>query len=335
MPGFTLKGKIQLDGSNWKAGLDQADRQADQWGQNVSKTVQGYLLSAFSLTAVLSAARASISQFEQQLEGSRNLVREARRSGAGRLFKGAGEEEQLARSIEFIQEFGLALDQVGIEADRATDILQDIAVRRIEALDGIAEGKFNDQVKAFASLGISPASLKDTTGPELLMKLGENLKGKQASDKLIGGMDALFGDAGVDMLVLLREGLQDTMQRMRQEGLIVGGEEVLNREAVRREQAILDRKAELEVNRSNKALGRSLAERERQAKLGLFSAIGTPSETIIGTGANLAELFGANLQNVQTDSNLQLEALLEIRQAMREVRDNTARTSENTRPLKD
>ena len=333
MPGFTLKGKIRLDGSQWKAGLDQAKRHADKWGNDVASSIQNRLLAAFSMTAVLAAARASITRFEQSLEGSKNLVREARRSGAGVLFKGADDEEKLARSIEFIQEFGLALGQVGIDADRATDILQDISTRRIEAIDGLAEGKFNDQARALAVLGISPASLKNTTGPEMLLQLGNNLKGRRATDERKEAMDALFGDAGVDMLVLLREGLQGTMQKMRQEGLIVGGEEVLRREDVRKQQAIEERRLEIGINRANQT-GQSFAAKEREIKQGFFDALGTPSEVTVGAGAMISEQFiGRDLSQLTTNSQIQLEALLMIREEMRAVRDSTKATADNTKPL--
>lgn len=334
MAGFTLKGKIRLDGNDWKAGLDQAHKQADKWGADVASTVQRRLLAAFSLTAALAAARASITQFEEQLQGSKNLVREARRSGAQNMFEG-DETDKLAQSIEFIQQLGLSLEQVGMDADRATDILQDLSTRRIEAMDGIAEGKFNDQARALTVLGIAPADLKDTTGPEMLLQLGKNLKGKAATDELKEAMDALFSDAGVDMLVLLREGLQDTMQRMRSEGLIIGGEEVLRRDRVRQKQAIKDRRTQLEIDRANQT-GEALADVEREAKLGFFSAIGSPTETIVGTGANLAEsIFGQDLSKIESKKQIELEALLNIRELMREVRDNTSNTADHTRTLSD
>ncbi len=301
----------------------------------MKSSIQSRLLAAFSLTAAIAAARASISQFERSLEGSKNLVKEARRSGVGGLFKGADDEERLARSIEFVQEFGLALDQVGIDADRATDILQDISTRRIEALDGLAEKKFNDQARALTVLGIAPASLKDTTGAEILLQLGKNLKGKRATDERKEAMDALFGDAGVDMLVLLREGLQETMGEMRKQGLIVGGEEIIRREEVRRRQSILERQKEIEIDRANQT-GEKLADFERKAKVTFFESVGSPSEVAAGTAANLIETYGGyDLSRRATSDQIDLEAKLYIRQMMREIRDNTKASAENTRSLKD
>ena len=332
-----LKARISLDGSRWRAGLKDAERQADRWGTGVAKTVQGHLLAAFSLTALLKVATASIDQFTQSVGKAGELMKQARRADIGGLFEG-DETEKLARSIELIQQMSFALERVGIQGDRVDDIFQDFSTRRVEALEGLEnKDKFgnvreNDQLRAFRKLGISTEDLQNKSSPELLFQLSDKLKGTKETDDIKEAMDALFSDAGVDFLVLMREGLKEQMQIARNEGLVVTGEDIIARDQTRKAQLIKQRRAEIKKNQANSS-GEFFSDLYSDVKVGFFDSIGTPGDMAMGTGANLLERFGIAAEKIESATSQQLRETLEQKRLLREIVDATNETSVNTKGL--
>lgn len=331
-----LVGKIRLDGNQWRAGLQNAQRAANKWGTAVTQTVQGHLLAAFSMQSVIAMVQRSVDRYRDSLTGAGSLVTQARRADLGSLYGDATDEnEKLVRSIETIQELGFALEQFGIEADRASDMFQDISTRRIEALEGFDEGRENDQTRAFRNLGIGEDDLRKLTGPELLFKLGENLKGTAESDKIKEGMDALFSDAGVDFLVLMREGLKENMQRARSEGLVATGESILARDERRKQEQIDQRRAEMDIAKANEKPGGLFSRIFRLYERSLFEVLGDPSNTALGIGVSAIGLGGSGAVNsLQGNRQTQdLEERLEQKRLLKEIALNTKATTDNTEVL--
>lgn len=339
MPTPEIKARVSMDGSRWRSGLKDAEQIADKWGADVSKAIQGHLLAAFSINAVLKVAQASIDQFTSSIGAAGDLLRQARRADLGSLFEGS-EQDKLAQSIEMIQQMGFALEQVGIQSDRVDDIFQDFSTRRIEALDGLAnkdkDGKVkeNDQLRAFRVLGITPDDLQKNTAPQLLFQLADSLKGAKATDEIKEAMDALFSDAGVDFLVLMREGLQDQMLIARQEGLVTGGEQILARDVARRRNLIKSRRAEIKKNQAN-TTGEGLTDLKQDATVGLFDAIGTPSEVATGVGISVMERLGIAVEKLEGVSTQHLRETLEAKKFLRQISESSQETSRNTQSLAD
>ena len=332
-----LKTRITLDGSRWRAGLKDASRHADKWGDNVAKSIQGHLLAAFSIGAILKGAQASIDQFTDSIGKAGDLVRQARRADIGGLFDG-DEQDKLAQSIEMIQQMSFALEQVGIQGDRVDDMFQDFSTRRIEAIEGLdnkdnfGNVRENDQLRAFRKLGISTEDLKGKSSPELLFQLADNLKGTKETDEIKEAMDALFSDAGVDFLVLMREGLKEQMQIARTEGLVVTGEDIIARDQTRRVQSINQRRAAIKKNQANTP-GEGLSNFKSEAEVGFFNAIGTPGEVATGVGVSVMERLGVAVESLESATTKQLRETLEQKRLLREIADASNETSSNTSGL--
>jgi len=332
-----LKTRITLDGSRWRAGLKDASRHADTWGAGVAKSIQGHLLAAFSIGAILKGAQASIDQFTDSIGKAGDLVKQARRADIGGLFDG-DEQDKLAQSIEMIQQMNFALEQFGVKGDRADDIFQNLSTRRIEALEGLDnKDKFgnvreNDQLRGFRKLGISTDDLKNKTSPELLFHIADKLKGTKESDEIKEGMDALFSDAGVEFLILMREGLKEQMQVARAEGLVITGEDVLARDQTRRAQLINQRRAAIKKNQANTP-GEGLSNFKSEAEVGFFNAIGTPGEVATGIGVSVMERLGVAVESLESATTKQLRETLEQKRLLREIADSSNETSSNTSGL--
>jgi len=264
-------------------------------------------------------------------------VKQARRADIGGLFDG-DEQDKLAQSIEMIQQMNFALEQFGVKGDRADDIFQNLSTRRIEALEGLDnKDKFgnvreNDQLRGFRKLGISTDDLKNKTSPELLFHIADKLKGTKESDEIKEGMDALFSDAGVEFLILMREGLKEQMQVARAEGLVITGEDVLARDQTRRAQLINQRRAAIKKNQANTP-GEGLSNFKSEAEVGFFNAIGTPGEVATGIGVSVMERLGVAVESLESATTKQLRETLEQKRLLREIADSSNETSSNTSGL--
>jgi len=295
------------------------------------------LLAAFSIGAILKGAQASIDQFTDSIGKAGDLVKQARRADIGGLFDG-DEQDKLAQSIEMIQQMNFALEQFGVKGDRADDIFQDLSTRRIEALEGLdnkdslGNVRENDQLRGFRKLGISTDDLKNKTSPELLFHIADKLKGTKESDEIKEGMDALFSDAGVEFLILMREGLKEQMQVARAEGLVITGEDVLARDQTRRAQLINQRRAAIKKNQANTP-GEGLSNFKSEAEVGFFNAIGTPGEVATGIGVSVMERLGVAVESLESATTKQLRETLEQKRLLREIADSSNETSSNTSGL--
>lgn len=132
----------------------------------------------------------------------------------------------LGVTTDALQELRYAADKSGVSIDGLEDGLKELQIRAGDALAGSG-----DAFEAFRKVGVKPTdALGHIREPlELLTEVADKLKDLPTQADRLRVADAMFGDEGSKMLIMLQNGSQG-LKKLREEAKVMG--RVLGRESV-------------------------------------------------------------------------------------------------------
>lgn len=133
-------------------------------------------------------------------------------------------------TTESLQELRFAAENTGISIDALEDALKEIQIRAVDASSGTGEA-----AEAFNKLGLksTDASGRIKTSLELLDEVADKMKTLPTKAERLWVSDAIFGDEGSKMLLMIEEGswhLKNLREEARSTGRILGNESVAQAE---------------------------------------------------------------------------------------------------------
>lgn len=200
MPRFELKGKVNLDGSKWKSGLDQAKRNADTWSRDTSRMIKSRLISAFAVGELF---RGMTGLFDKAAE----LRDEAAKIGV---------------DPESFQVMDYAARQSGASIENVAKAVKRLSVAQRDVLDGSQE-----MVDPFARFGITPETLENNTPQELLEIVSRQVKNGVNSENLLADIQAILGRSGPELVPTFQSDFNAMMQEGREIGTPFSNEQVM------------------------------------------------------------------------------------------------------------
>lgn len=200
MPGFTLKGKIQLDGSQWQAGLNQAKNRTNKWSNEVSNMVRSRMLKAFALSAL-----------------TMGVDRKTARAGQIR-----DQSTMLGIDPETFQKIDFAAAQSAGSVDDAAKAIKRLSVASLDALRGSKDiqeafGRFGLRMEHVAKLKADPASM--------LFLIAE-LTERGINPTALADVQKLLGRSGANLLPAFKAGFAASGVQAEKAGVIVSNEEI-------------------------------------------------------------------------------------------------------------
>lgn len=200
MPGFTLKGKIQLDGSQWKSGLNQAKNQANRWSSEVSSLIKGRLAAAFGVFGLIRGTSASFARAGEVRDRSRML----------------GMDPEMYQQVDF------AAAQSGASIDDASKAIKRLAEAQIDARRG-SKGL----VEAFGRYGLTVEHLKKLKPDELFFLLSEQVEKGVNKVNQLGDMQKLLGRSGGSLIPAFELGFGRVAQEAKDSGVVISREDIM------------------------------------------------------------------------------------------------------------
>lgn len=195
-----LKGRISLDGSQWKSGLSQANREADKWSSNVTSMIKGRLAAAFAVGSIIRSVTASLDQ-------------------AGKI---RDRSNALGVSTDVFQQLEFAAEQSGASIDNMAASIKRLGVAQIDAKRGS-----KDILETFDRLGISTKELNSLSPDELFFKVANVFKDRKGSATDIADAQKVLGRSGTDLLPAFRAGLASSAKLAVDAGVVIPNDEVL------------------------------------------------------------------------------------------------------------
>ena len=232
MPGFTLKGKIQLDGSQWKSGLSQAKRQANTWSADVASMVRSRLSKAF-LVGIVGA-------------------------GINRATAKAGQRRDQATALgidaETLQKLDFAVSQSGGSMTDAAKAIETLAVTMLDAERGSKA-----VLESFGRFGVTPEIIsKLKADPDKMFQLLSEQVQQGVNTTDLGDLKKVMGRGAAALLPAFKAGLGQSMEAASKAGVVVSNEK--NAELAAAGDAIVTivRQKDRVVNEAIITLGESL-----------------------------------------------------------------------------
>lgn len=179
MARFTLKGRLQLDGSQWKTGLDQAKSRADVWSRDVAATIRSRLAAAFAVGSLFRAATSSIDRAGQVRDRSRAL----------------GIDPELFQQIDF------AAAQSGSSVDDAAKAIKRLAVAQIDTIRGSKE-----MVDSFRAYGITIDDLKSKRPEDLFFEIAQKVEDGVNRANQLGDLQKIMGRSAPNLIPAFETG---------------------------------------------------------------------------------------------------------------------------------
>ena len=200
MPGFTLKGKIQLDGSQWQDGLNQAKNRTNKWSNEVSNMVRSRMLKAFALSAL-----------------TMGVDRKTARAGQIR-----DQSTMLGIDPETFQKIDFAAAQSAGSVDDAAKAIKRLSVASLDALRGSKDiqeafGRFGLRMEHVAKLKADPASM--------LFLIAE-LTERGINPTALADVQKLLGRSGANLLPAFKAGFAASGVQAEKAGVIASNEEI-------------------------------------------------------------------------------------------------------------
>ena len=201
MPGFTLKGKIQLDGSQWQTGLAQAKQRANTWSADVSNMIRSRMLKAFAVSAL-----------------AFGLDRKTARAGQIR-----DQSTALGIDPETFQRIDFAAQQSAASVEDAAKAIKRLSVSSLDALRGSKDiqeafGRFGLTMDQIAKLKADPASL--------LFLIAE-LTEKGVNPTALGDLQKILGRSSGSLIPAFKAGFAQAGAQAQEVGAVASNAEIL------------------------------------------------------------------------------------------------------------
>ena len=251
MPKFELKGKVSLDGSKWKSGLQQAEIEAERFSGRMATRLGG-AIKASLIGAIVGGVTAGVAAALSSLGKSARIRDMASKIGV---------------TPERMQEMEFAANQSGATGEQVVAAVKGLSktLQRANELDEKGGFKNRDLREKFAKFGVTdeemglpPAAVLQVIGK----RVGEGWNKKDA----LADIQHLMEESGVALLPVFKAGMEETMQRARELGTISGKD-------VMQLAALDDKKTDLAFAARNEAARRT-AQAARIASAAAVAPIG-------------------------------------------------------------
>lgn len=323
MPRFELKGKVSLDGSKWKAGLNQAEAEVGKFSTKIAGRI-GTAIKASLIGAVVSGV----------LIGVRNVLNSL--SQASRI-------RDLAKRIgvtpEKFQQLDYAGKQSGSNGEQIVAAIKGLAKTQQRANETVTKnvkGKSITEYKdpalrsVFAKFGIGDKQLNLPT-VALFQEIADKVKsGANAKDRS-ADLQRLMEEAGDALVPVFLAGLREAGEEARREGLIVSNKDILDAAAID------DAKTKNDAKTSADGI-RAAAQNDQEIKdiLKTKSQFERLWTNALGTGAQLIQrpLDSFKVDNMLKPMHDMVKPLGDLLQGQAETNRLLKRLDNNTEGLK-
>jgi len=214
MPKFELKGKVALDGSKWKAGLQQADREAEKFSSKMAGRLGGAIKTSL-IGAIVGGVAAGVALAIKSLPKAARIRDFASRVGV---------------TPERFQQMEFAANQSGATGEQVVAAIKGLSKTQQRANETIVDSKtgatkFRDMGmrETFAKFGITdeelslpPAALFQAIGS----KVGQGFNREEA----LADLQKIMEESGVALLPVFKAGMEETMKRAKDLGVIAGAD---------------------------------------------------------------------------------------------------------------
>ena len=178
MPRFELRGKVNLDGSKWEAGLKQAKRSADKWSSETSGMIRRRLIQAFAVGTMWQTASAA-------MDRAKTISRDASR---------------LDISPEMFQHLEYAAERSKVEIDDVRESILELSVKQQE----VAKGS-KDVTEAFQRFGLEFDDVINEKPLTLFKKIADSIASGQNNQNMIADLDTILSDDGKKLISAMKE----------------------------------------------------------------------------------------------------------------------------------
>lgn len=231
MPQFELKGKVSLDGSRWKAGLQQAEREAEGFSGRMATRLGGAIKTSI-IGAIVGGVTAGVAAALSSLGKSARIRDMASRIGV---------------TPERFQEMEFAANQNGATGEQIVAAIKGLSKTQQRANEVGKDGKFKDMAmrETFAKFGVTDMDLEKPSAA-LFQVIGKRVGEGWNKKDALADLQRIMEESGVALLPVFKAGMEETMQRARELGTIAGRD-------VMQLAALDDKKTDLTFAAANKA----------------------------------------------------------------------------------
>jgi len=199
MPRFELKGKVQLDGNQWQAGLNQAKRSADKWSSETAGMIRRRLVQAFAVGALW-------------------------RSATEVLDKAAEIRDKSARmqvDPETFQHLDYAARQSGASIDDVSTAMRTLAGMQQDATEGSKTA-----LQAFERMGLVFDDIAGRNVEDLFMDISKAVEEGRNQANLLADMQTLMGRGSQPLIPVFQSNFSGMMEESRKIGAPLSSQQV-------------------------------------------------------------------------------------------------------------
>ena len=199
MPRFELKGKVQLDGNQWQAGLNQAKRSADKWSSETAGMIRRRLVQAFAVGALW-------------------------RSATGVLDKAAEIRDKSARmqvDPETFQHLDYAARQSGASIDDVSTAMRTLAGMQQDATEGSKTA-----LQAFERMGLVFDDIAGRSVEDVFMDISKAVEEGRNQANLLADMQTLMGRGSQPLIPVFQSNFSGMMEESRKIGAPLSSQQV-------------------------------------------------------------------------------------------------------------
>jgi uncharacterized protein YukE len=199
MPRFELKGKVQLDGNQWQAGLNQAKRSADKWSSETAGMISSRLKQAFAVGAMWRTAT-------QVLDKAKVISRDA---------------SKLDVSPEMFQHLEYAAQRSKVEIDDVREAILELSVKQQE----MAKGS-KDVTEAFQRFGLEFDDVVNEKPLELFKKIEAAIASGINPQNMIADLDTILSDDGKKLITAFTGGFMNKVSESQEIGAPLSNQQI-------------------------------------------------------------------------------------------------------------
>lgn len=199
MPRFELKGRINLDGNAWEAGLMKAKRSADVWSSETAGMIRKRLVQAFAVGAMWRTATSALDKATEIRDRSARM----------------GVDPEMFQHLDY------AARQSGASIDDVSTAMRTLARMQQDATEGSKEA-----LQAFDRFGLVFDDIAGRKPDELFMDIAKAVeRGKNAAN-LLADLQTLMGRGGQSLIPVFQSNFSGMMAESRAIGAPLTGQQV-------------------------------------------------------------------------------------------------------------
>lgn len=191
MPRFELKGKIQLDGNQWKTGLNQAGRAADKWSADTAGMIRRRLAGAFAVGAMFKGVSTILDKAVEIRDKSQEI----------------GVDTDTFQHLEY------AAKQSSGSIDEVSTAMRTLARMQQDATEGSKTA-----LEAFERMGLVFDDIAGRNVQDVFMDISRAVEEGKNQANLLADIQTLMGRGGQSLIPVFQSNFSGMMQESRQIG---------------------------------------------------------------------------------------------------------------------